>query len=332
LPRFQTVAIPRRQKSAVRNDNHSLTGRSSLQFQPDIHKVIWRPRPGVLEVQAVTEFLGNRVYRCIELWLLIFLDEEGGIHDHFVADDLVVPRSHTHRAQSIVDFADDFRCALSQCFVDHAPELHAREVGGLQVLAGELVLKAVDLFILALQFFDNAITIPRNLESEFEFVGHLLEYVLERRINALEDFADVVVSAEHCTEAHRNDGVVLHHGFDYVLMRERILARGIEDEDGRLTHDGGNVNVMDRVNVLAGAADANLAEALGLTRFDYAIYIPSFLLLLLQARARLRGTFDRLDAVNFLSRFLLASNRRGGRLLLRFAGVHILPSKVCRSC
>jgi len=117
-----------------------------------------------------------------------------------------------------------------------------------------------------------------------------------------------------------------------VFVSKRVLARGIEDEDWRLAHDSSDIAVVNGVDILTCSSNADLAEAQRLARFDHTIDIPALLLLLLQTRTRLRGTFDRLQAVNFLSRFLLASNRRGSRLLLRFAWAHTLPSKVCRPC
>ena len=54
--------------------------------------------------------------------------------------------------------------------------------------------------------------------------------------------------------------MILHHGFDDVLVSEGVLARGVEDSDWSFADHGGNVQVVDGVNRFSGAPNANLAE------------------------------------------------------------------------
>src|SRR5579872_2401517 len=98
--------------------------------------------------------------------------------------------------------------------------------------------------------------------------------------------------------------------------------------------------MVDGVNVLAHTADTDFAEAYSFARFDHAIDVATFLLLLpgpsVRRRGGLSGSVDRLEAVDFLlarfRRFLLCPGW-ARHLLLRWLGrAHILPSKVFRSC
>src|SRR5688572_28581855 len=79
--------------------------RPSLQLQPDVHKVVRRPWAGVLEVQALAVFLGNAVHGGDELGFFLAVNDEGGVHDHLVADGLVDARGDAYATQRFVDVA-----------------------------------------------------------------------------------------------------------------------------------------------------------------------------------------------------------------------------------
>ena len=101
--------------------------------------------------------------------------------------------------------------------------------------------------------------------------------VLEGCVNALQNFADVVISPEHSPEAHGNDGVRLHHGLNDMLMRQGILARWIEDVDRRLADHCRYVEVFDGVHQFTGAANTDFPEGHLLLRlYDPIEVAPTF--------------------------------------------------------
>src|ERR1041385_5877381 len=58
----------------------------ALQLQPNIHKVIRRPRPGIEKRQLVLVLLRDVGDLVVERPRLFAIDEERGVHDHLVAD------------------------------------------------------------------------------------------------------------------------------------------------------------------------------------------------------------------------------------------------------
>ena len=58
-----------------------------------------------------------------------------------------------------------------------------------------------------------------------------------------------------------------------MLMGERVFPRGIEDKHRSLADHGGNVVVMHRVNLFAGAPQTGAAEIDGLGRGDDSVNV-----------------------------------------------------------
>src|SRR5690242_18301063 len=121
-----------------------------------------------------------------------------------------------------------------------------------------------------------------------------------------------------------------------MLVGERVLARGVKDEDRCFADYSSDVAVMDGIHALAQTANADLAEADVVARFDDTVNISALLLLRLRLSVKLPdcGSVDGLQAVDFLPRrFFLRPRGRRARLLLRccFGGVHTLLLKVYRS-
>src|SRR5436305_105020 len=116
-------------QSAIRNLKFSGRALAAFEFQPDVDEVVGRPGSRVLEGELALVLRGDLLDDGVELLLAVALDEEGGVHDHLVADGLVGARGHGRVAQRRVDFADVSLRLLRQGRLDEAAELHAREVG-----------------------------------------------------------------------------------------------------------------------------------------------------------------------------------------------------------
>src|SRR5579864_6829977 len=116
----------REERSVSGFKNKSLPLSAALQFQADIHKVIWRPWAGVFKVQTVAKLLSDFVYGSVKLRFTGLLNQERGVHDHLVAYGLIVTRGHTDGPQSVIDFTDVVCGQLGQGFINHAAKLHAR--------------------------------------------------------------------------------------------------------------------------------------------------------------------------------------------------------------
>src|SRR5581483_6029530 len=82
---------------------------ASLQLQPYIHEVIRGPWAGIFKIEPVAEFLRDFIDSGVERRLSFALDQECGVHDHFIANGLVIARSYAHRAQPIVNFPHKIR-------------------------------------------------------------------------------------------------------------------------------------------------------------------------------------------------------------------------------
>ncbi len=67
-----------------------LSRSDSLQLQSYIDEVVRRPGTGVLEFQALAILFGDGVDRLIEFGLTIAFYQKSRIHDHFIADWLIV--------------------------------------------------------------------------------------------------------------------------------------------------------------------------------------------------------------------------------------------------
>src|SRR5438552_1770040 len=105
-----------------------LIGREPLQLQAYVHKIVRRPWTGVFELQALSVFFRDLVDHGVELRFAIALDQESGIHNHLVADRLVIARSHAHITECLINLSYILGGPFAQSFVNHPAELHAREV------------------------------------------------------------------------------------------------------------------------------------------------------------------------------------------------------------
>src|SRR2546423_14338367 len=63
-----------------------------------------------------------------------------------------------------------------------------------------------------------------------------------------------------------------------MLVGQRIVTSGIEDEHRRAADHGSDVNVMDGIDIFAHGPDAALAEGDGSAGFNHAIDVTAFLL------------------------------------------------------
>src|SRR5256886_1630132 len=79
-----------------------LIGREPLQLQAYVHKIVRRPWTGVFELQALFVFFRDLVDHGVELRFAIALDQESGIHNHLVADRLVIARSYAYITERLV--------------------------------------------------------------------------------------------------------------------------------------------------------------------------------------------------------------------------------------
>src|SRR4051812_44500777 len=91
---------------------------SAFEFQTYVDEVVGRPRARVLEGELALVARGYLFNFGVELLLAVALDEEGGVHNHLVADGLVRARGDGRVAQARVDFADVGVGALGQRRLD----------------------------------------------------------------------------------------------------------------------------------------------------------------------------------------------------------------------
>src|SRR4051812_13509824 len=136
-------------------------------------------------------------------------------------------------------------------------------------------MKLVDFFVFPAELIHNGVTLPSYLQAELDLAGHLLQNILQRRVNAFQDLADIVIGAEHRPKAHWDNGVSLHHGFDDVLVGEGVLAGRIEDIHGGVADNGGDVAIINGVDQIAGAANADLAKCGSFAGTDYSVNVAA---------------------------------------------------------
>ena len=241
----------------------------ALQLQPDVDEVVGRPGARVLEGQLVVPG-ADLLHLRVEGRLLLARHQEGGVHDHLVADGLVGAGGHRHRPQLLEDLAHVALGARLQRGVHEPAVLHAREVGR-ALLRGDLALEPPDVLVLALDLADDDVAVPQHLEAELELVLHLVEHVVEGLVGRAQQLDDVVPGLEHGAERHGDDGVLAHDRLVHALVGEDVLARGVEDLDRRVGDDGGDVLVVDGVDVGRLGADADGPELQGLVRADDAV-------------------------------------------------------------
>src|SRR5262249_32164916 len=187
-----------------------------LQLEPDVDEVVGRPRSRVAEGQLVVggpDLLHARV----EHRLLVARDEEGGVHDHLVADGLVGPGGHAHVAQALEDLVDVVLGAGLQGAVHQPSVLHARE-GGRALLGRDLALEPPHVLVLVLDLAQDDVAVPQDFQPELELVLHLVQHVVEGAVGPLEELDDVVARLEHRAEGHRDDRVLPHDGLVHALV------------------------------------------------------------------------------------------------------------------
>ena len=102
------------------------------------------------------------------------------------------------------------------------------------MLPRNLVMEAMNFFVLFLQLIDDVIAFPHHLQSKLHFAFHLLQHVFQRRIDGTQNLANIIVCTEHSAETHRDNGVLLHHRLDHVFVGQRILAVGSKIKTGVL--------------------------------------------------------------------------------------------------
>src|SRR5947207_543333 len=150
-----------------------------LQLQLDVHEVIRWPRTGVLEGQQLFVLERDGLHLFVERLFVLAIDEKRGVEDHSVADDLVAATGDGDVLQLFVDVGDVSITRLFHGRYHQPAQLHARKVSRGCGIAGDLVLEAADLVILALDRRDDLVAIPEHLEPELDLVLHFVEYVGE---------------------------------------------------------------------------------------------------------------------------------------------------------
>src|SRR5260370_10397397 len=121
-------------------------------------------------------------------------------------------------------------------------------------------MKAVYLFIIALELFNDPVAVPGDFDSELHLARHLFQHIFQRGVDALQHLADIIIRAEDGAETHRDDAMRLHHSLDNVLVGQGVFACGVEDEDAGLAHHGCDIAMVHAINLLADAAHARAAE------------------------------------------------------------------------
>ena len=69
--------------------------------------------------------------------------------------------------------------------------------------------------------------------------------------------------------------MLVHDDLLDVLVRERVLTRRVVDQERRAAHDRREVAVAHREDLVTAAADADMAERLGVPRFDDAVDVDA---------------------------------------------------------
>jgi hypothetical protein len=112
-----------------------------------------------------------------------------------------------------------------------------------------------------------------DLQPEFELVLHLVQHVAERFRGRPQQLDDVFARLEHGAERHRDDRVLAHHRLVDALVRQDVLASGVEHFKRRVRHDGAEILEVHRVDLRWIRADADRPEPERLGRLDNAVDI-----------------------------------------------------------
>ena len=143
--------------------------------------------------------------------------------------------------------------------VDRAAVLHAGEIGR-PLLQRDFVLQPMNALVFVLDVLDDRVAIPQHLEAELHLVAHLRQHVAEGIVRRAQQLDDVVLRLENRAERHRDDGVIAHDDLVHPLVRQHVLARRVEDAERDVGDDGGEIAVVNGVNLRAVVADAGRAE------------------------------------------------------------------------
>src|SRR3569623_169355 len=138
----------------------SLRSAGFLELQLDVHVVVRRPRPGVLEGEQILVLAAHLAHALVELFASAAIHEEGRVQNHAVADHLVAAARDGHGLARIVHFGDVAVPRLLERGFDQAAELHACEVRRRGGIAIDLVLESADLVIRALDVRDDLVAVP----------------------------------------------------------------------------------------------------------------------------------------------------------------------------
>src|SRR5919204_3936361 len=210
-------------RSLATLDSHH---RRPLQLQPDGHEVVRRPRAGVAERELALVARGDFLHFGVEDRGRVALDQERGVHDHPLANWLVGPRGDRRVAQILVDLAHVGVGFVGQRLLDHAPELHAREVRRGLLVLDDLLFEPADVLIIPLHLGQHLVAVPIHLETEFELVLHLLQHVAQGVVGVLEELNDVLLGLEERAEAHRHGReAALDDRLVDVRVGQHVLAR-----------------------------------------------------------------------------------------------------------
>src|SRR3989454_12733908 len=267
-----------------------ITGRldpgRALELQSDGDEVVWRPRARVAEGELSFVPLPDLADFRVEELGLIATDEERGVHDHLVPDHLVGTRGDRGFAKLVVDLPDVRIRLVAERLLDHAAELHPREIRRRLLVRLDLRLETPQLLVLLFELGQDGIAVPVHLEAELELVLHFLEDVTEHVVRVLEELDRVFFGLEQGPEAHRHGGepVVDHDDLVDVLVVERVLARGVVHLERGVSHYGGEVTVVNGEDFVVSATNADLPEASRLLGLDDAVDVDAGFLL-----ARRRG-------------------------------------------
>src|SRR5437588_8952731 len=139
---------------------------AAFELEADMDEVVGRPGACVLEEELAFVLGGDLFDVSVELSLAFALDEEGGVHNHLVADGLVGARGDSRVAQVVVDLADIRVGLLRHGRLDEAAQLHAREVGRACAARRDLLLEVAYLLALLFEFGDDALSVPVDLQPE----------------------------------------------------------------------------------------------------------------------------------------------------------------------
>src|SRR5262245_58788032 len=155
-------------------------------------------------------------------------------------------------------------------------ELHAREVRRTLSVTGDFVFEPTDFLVVLFESGNHFFAVPEYLETELDFVLHLVQDVVERAVSRFEKFVDVLASAEYRSEGHGNHGKLAHDGFVHQFVGEHVFARRIVYAAGQVADYGGQVAAMDEIDPAAAFPYSNRSNVTVCRRLDDALDVLAF--------------------------------------------------------